>query len=104
MQRRRTINVVSALTARTQLGQIIRRATQRNERFIIDRRGQPSVVIMGLKDYIDAIAPPPPELLAMQRQARKTGVNKLSSRKIDDVIAEVRAQKTTQKITKRQTK
>lgn len=28
-------NVVSALTARTQLGQIIKRVTQRNERFVM---------------------------------------------------------------------
>ena len=39
-------NVVSALTARTQFGQIIKRATQKNERFVVGRRGEPSVVIM----------------------------------------------------------
>jgi len=46
-------NVVTALTAKRQLGQIIRRATQNNERFVIDRRGQPSVVIMSIKDYVE---------------------------------------------------
>lgn len=50
-------NVVSALTARTQLGQIIKRATQKNERFVIDRRGEPAVIIMSIKDYVDTIAP-----------------------------------------------
>ncbi len=83
-------NVVSALTARTQLGQIIKRATQKNERFVVDRRGQPAVVIMSLKDYIDTIAPAPKELRAMQQQAKKTGANKLSMRQIDNIIAEVR--------------
>jgi hypothetical protein len=29
-------NVVSALTARTQFGQIIRRVKERNERFVVD--------------------------------------------------------------------
>ena len=43
-------NIVSALTARTQFGQIIRRATQKNERFVVGRRGEPSVVIMSAKD------------------------------------------------------
>jgi prevent-host-death family protein len=52
-------NIVSALTARTQLGQILKRATNNNERFVVDRRGQPSVVIMSVKDYVDVIAPPP---------------------------------------------
>ncbi len=31
-------NVISALTARTQLGQIIKRATEKNERFLVDLR------------------------------------------------------------------
>jgi prevent-host-death family protein len=83
-------NVVSALTARTQLGQIMKRATQKNERFLVGRRGQPSVVIMSVKDYIDSIAPVPKELRAMQSRAKKTGVDKLTMRQIDNIIAEVR--------------
>jgi hypothetical protein len=35
-------DVVSALTARTQFGQIMKRATQKNERFVVGRRGEPS--------------------------------------------------------------
>ena len=30
-------NIVSALTARTQLGQIIKRTSEKNERFVVDR-------------------------------------------------------------------
>ena len=85
-------NVVSALTARTQLGQIIKRATQKNERFVIDRRGQPAVVIMSVKDYVSTVAPAPPELRAMQQRAKKAGMNKLSMRQIDKIIAEVRGE------------
>jgi len=83
-------NVISALTARTQLGQIIKRATQKNERFVVDRRGQPSVVIMSVKDYVDTIAPAPKELSAMQKQAKRTGMSKLTMRQIDSLVAEVR--------------
>ncbi len=83
-------NVVSALTARTQLGQIIKRATQRNERFLVGRRGQPSIVIMSVKDYIDTIAPAAEELRAMQQRAKKTGASKLSMRQIDNIITKVR--------------
>jgi prevent-host-death family protein len=42
--------IVSALAARTQFGQIMRRARAKNERFIVDRRGEPQVVIMGIQD------------------------------------------------------
>jgi len=97
-------NVVSALTARAQLGQIIKRATQKNERFVVDRRGEPAVVIMSLKDYIDTIAPAPPELKALQQRAGKTGLNRLSMRQIDAIIAEVRNEEAPRKKTKRRVK
>ena len=93
-------NVVSALTARTQLGQIIKRATKNNERFLVDRRGEPSVIIMSVKDYINSIAPAPKELRAMQQRAKRTRTDKFSMRQIDKIIAEVRSG-TTSKTNKR---
>jgi len=83
-------NVVSALTARTQFGQIIKRANQRNERFVVGRRGEPSVVIMSVKDYMRTFAPAPQELRAMQATAKRTGANKLSPGQIDKIVAAVR--------------
>jgi PHD/YefM family antitoxin component YafN of YafNO toxin-antitoxin module len=81
-------NVVSALTARTQFGQIMRRASQNNERFLVDRRGQPPVIIMSVKDYIDTIAPTPNWLQEIGVEAKAKGLNKLTMRQID---AEIRA-------------
>ncbi len=83
-------NIVSALTARTQFGQIIKRATQKNERFVVDRRGEPSVVIMSIKDYIQTFAPPPEELRAMQATAKRNKTDKLTPRQIDRIVATVR--------------
>ena len=37
---------IDAHIARTQFGQIMDLATKNNERFIVDRRGEPAVVIM----------------------------------------------------------
>ena len=85
-------NVISALTARTQLGQIIKRATQKNERFLVDRWGEPSVIIMSVKDYINTIAPTPGWLKAIQDAARRKGLNKLTMRQINVEIAAVRRQ------------
>ncbi len=87
---KRMTNIVSALTARAQFGQIMKRASLKNERFVVDRRGHPSVIIMGIKDFVDTIAPPPAELRAMQESAKKAGVS-LTMHEIDDVIAAVRA-------------
>src|SRR5213593_1874864 len=83
-------NVISALTARTQLGQILKRASENNERFVIGRRGEPKAVIMGLRDYIEAIAPPPDWLKAAWEDAKRKGVDKLTMREIDAEIAAVR--------------
>ena len=83
-------NVVSALTARTQLGQIIKRATKNNERFVVDRRGQPSVIIMSVKDYVDTIAPAPQWLKDIQAEAKRKGLDKLKMSDINRVIAGVR--------------
>ncbi len=86
-------NVVSALTARTQFGQIMRRASQKNERFLVDRRGQPAVIIMSIKDYIDTIAPSPDWLKDIGGEAKRKGLNKISMRQIDAEIAASRRER-----------
>lgn len=80
--------VISALTARTQLGQIMRRAADRKERFLVGRRGQPTVVIMSIEDYVDAVSPAPDWLVAAWEQAKSSKVDKLTTGEID---REVRA-------------
>ena len=50
---------IDAHIARTQFGQIMDLATKNNERFIVDRRGEPAVVIMSVQDFIRTVAPPP---------------------------------------------
>ena len=86
-------NVISALTARTQLGQILKRATKNNERFVVDRRGEPSVVIMSIKDYVDTMAPAPQWLKDIQASSKRRSSNKLTMRQIDAEIAKVRRQR-----------
>ena len=84
---KRMQNVVSALTARTQLGQILRRASEKDERFVVDRRGKPSVIIMSVRDYIRNIAPTPAAYRAIRQEAKKNGSSSLSMREIDREIA-----------------
>jgi prevent-host-death family protein len=43
---------VSAHIARTQFGQIMDRAIDHDERFLIERNGEPAVLIMSVADYI----------------------------------------------------
>lgn len=85
-------NIVSALTARTQLGQIMKRATKNRERFVIDRRGQPQVVIMSIEDFIKTVAPEPSVLAAIRSRAKANGTSKLTMRQITAEVGAVRKQ------------
>jgi prevent-host-death family protein len=78
------------LTARTQFGQIIRRASQEQERFVVDKRGQPQVVIMGVKDFLKSMAPEPAVLSAIRAEAKRNGKSTLTMRQIDQEIAAFR--------------
>jgi PHD/YefM family antitoxin component YafN of YafNO toxin-antitoxin module len=82
-----TTKLVSALTARTQFGQIMKRATQHNERFLVDRRGEPSVIIMSVQDYIDTIAPAPDWLDHIGEASKRRGTDKLT---LGQINAEIR--------------
>lgn len=84
--------VVSAVEARTQFGQLLRRVTKNNERFVIDRRGEPQAIIMSLDDYVDEIAPEPDWLKKIGEASKRRGTDKLTMRAIDVDIAAVRRQ------------
>ncbi len=85
--------IISALAARTQLGQIMRRARTDDTRFVVDRRGEPQVVIMGIKDFLRTIAPEKKTLAAIRNAARKQGKNKLSMREINREIRAYRRER-----------
>ena len=84
------INVVSALTARTQLGQILERVKRNNERFVVDRRGEPQAVIMSMEDYIKTMAPPPAWLKAIWDASERRQTSRLTVREISAEIATAR--------------
>lgn len=83
-------NIISAVTARTQLGQILKRAEEGDERFLVDRRGEPSVIIMSINDFIKNVAPTPAAYKAIREEAKRKGTSVLSMREIDREIAAVR--------------
>lgn len=78
---------VDAHIARTQLGQIMDRAVEHNERFVVERRGEPAVVIMSVKDYIRTASPPPDWLKKAWDGAERRGLDKLTPIDIDKEIA-----------------
>jgi prevent-host-death family protein len=79
---------IDAHIARTQFGQIMDLAAKNNERFIVDRRGEPSVVIMSVQDFIRTAAPPPDWLQKAWAGAKRRGLDRLT---LDDINAEIDA-------------
>lgn len=84
---------ISALTARTQFGQIMNRAIERRERFLVDRRGEPAVIIMSVDDYLQTIAPEDIALKKLRDEAKRNGLDKLTMEDVDAEIAAYRGEK-----------
>jgi len=84
---------VNAHLARTQFGQIMDRAVENNERFVVERRGEPAVVIMSVQDFIRTASPPPDWLEKAWAGAKRRGLDKLTSQEIDAEISAHRREK-----------
>jgi len=84
---------IDAHFARTQFGQIMDLATKNNERFVVDRRGEPAVVIMSVQDFIKTAAPPPDWLQKAWVGAKRRGIDALTPEDIDAEIAAQRREK-----------
>ena len=79
---------ISALIARTQLGQILERVKKNQDRFLISKKGEATAVILSVDDYLRNIVKQPEVLTKLQKQAKKAGTDKLS---IEDIDAEIKA-------------
>lgn len=71
----------------------MRRAKENNERFVVDRNGEPQVIIMSVNDFIRTIAPPPEVLEEIWAESKRKGLNKLTMREINAEIAAYRREK-----------
>jgi hypothetical protein len=69
------------------------RAVENNERFVVERRGQPAVVIMSVQDFIRTAAPPPDWLEKAWNGAKKRGLDKISAQDINAEISAYRREK-----------
>jgi len=84
---------IDAHIARTQFGQIMDLAVRNNERFVVDRRGEPAVVIMSVQDFVRTAAPPPGWLQKAWAGAKRRGLDALTPPEIDAEIAGQRRSK-----------
>src|SRR5215472_4542268 len=85
--------VVSALTARTGFGKLLRRVEDEHRSLVIEKRGTPKAVLLSIRDYVRVAAPEPEVLRLIGKESQRKGTDKLSSRQIDQIIKAARVQK-----------
>ncbi len=88
---RSTANVISALAARSQFGQILEEVEKERRSFVIEKRGSPKAVLLGIQDYIRLAAPEPEVLKSLGEASRRRGTDKLTTRQIEHAIKLARA-------------
>jgi prevent-host-death family protein len=85
--------VVSALTARTGFGRLLRRVEDEHRSLVIEKRGTPRAVLLSIRDYVKLAAPEPEVLRVIGAESQRKGTDKLTSRQIDRIVKATRAQK-----------
>jgi prevent-host-death family protein len=85
--------VVSALRARANFGKLLRRVEDERRSLVIEKRGTPKAVLIGIRDYVRLAAPEPEVLRVIGEESRRKGTDKLTSLQIDQVIKSARAEK-----------
>ena len=84
-------NVISALAARSQFGEILEKVDKQRLSFVIEKRGHPKAILMGIQDYVRLAAPEPEVLRRLGGASARRGTDKLTMRQIDSVIKSARA-------------
>ncbi|MGI0035188.1 MAG: type II toxin-antitoxin system Phd/YefM family antitoxin [Nitrososphaera sp.] len=81
---------IPAFLARTQFGQILERVSKNKERFLVTKKGEARAVILGVEDFLRAMVKTPESLSALQEQAKKRKLDKLTLEEIEKKISAVR--------------
>lgn len=80
--------LIDALSARTRFGELMEKAEKEQTRFLVSRRGKPTVVILSVDDYLKSIVKKSDLLTKIQISAQKTGLDEMSE---DMIQAEINA-------------
>lgn len=84
-------SVISALQVRANFGRILDRVGSQQRSLVIEKRGVPKAVLLSIRDYVKLAAPEPDVLRVLGEESKRKGTHTITSREIDDVIREARA-------------
>jgi prevent-host-death family protein len=82
--------VISALTARSHFGRILDAVDRQRRSFVVEKRGSPKAILLGIRDYIRLAAPEPGVLASLGEASVRRGTDKLTMRQIDRVVKAAR--------------
>jgi prevent-host-death family protein len=85
--------IVSALRARTHFGKLLSRVESEGQSFVIEKRGTPRAILLGIRDYVRLAAPEPAILRVLGEESKAKGIDRFTSREIDALIRSARSQK-----------
>jgi prevent-host-death family protein len=85
--------VVSALSARTNFGKLLRRVDVERRSLVIEKRGTPQAVLLNIRDYVKLAAPEPEVLRVIGEESERNGTSAITSREIDRLIKAARSRK-----------
>ena len=83
-------NVVSALRARANFGNLLRRVEQERRSLVIEKRGTPRAILLSIRDYVRLAAPEPEVLRIIGEESQRKGTDTLTARQIDRIIKATR--------------
>jgi prevent-host-death family protein len=86
-------SVISALHARANFGELLRRVEDERRSVVIEKRGTPRAVLLSIRDYVRLAAPEPEVLKILGEESTRKGTDVLTSRQIDQIIRKTRARK-----------
>jgi prevent-host-death family protein len=85
--------VVSALRVRSHFGKLLRRVEDERRSLVIEKRGVPKAVLIGIRDYVKLAAPEPDVLTLIGHESERNGASKLSTNKINQIIRSTRTRR-----------
>jgi prevent-host-death family protein len=85
--------VISPLRARSNFGKLLNRVDKESRSLVIEKRGTPRAILLGIRDYVRLAAPEPEALRTIGEESKRKGTASLSSRQIDRIIKRARRQK-----------
>jgi prevent-host-death family protein len=93
MQKNESI-VVSALLARTNFGNLLRRVEDERRSLVIEKRGVPRAILLSIRNYVRLAAPEHEVLTIIGEESKAKGTDALNSQQIDNIIRAARHKKT----------